>query len=51
MWRKAVEQAGGERPMLALRFYDTDRLAVGEDLVVVRLHDFVELLGAISEDS
>lgn len=44
MWEKAREQALGERPMLALRFYDTENLDVGEDLVVLGLHDFVELL-------
>lgn len=43
MWDKAVEQAGGERPMLPLRFYDTDRLAIGEDLAVVGLHDLIEM--------
>lgn len=44
MWEKAREQAAGERPMLALRFYDNERLDVGEDLVVVGLNDFVEML-------
>lgn len=44
MWDKAVEQAQGERPMVALRFYDTERLAVGLDLVAVTLADFSELL-------
>ncbi len=46
MWEKAVEQAHGERPMLGLRFYRTERLDVGLDLVTVRLDDFAELLGA-----
>lgn len=44
MWDKAVEQAGGERPLLPLRFYDNERLDVGLDLVVLSLHDFVEIL-------
>lgn len=44
MWEKAMLQAHGERPMLALRFYDSDRLAVGADLVVIGLHDLMELL-------
>lgn len=44
MWEKARDQAGGERPMLGLRFYDNERLDVGEDLVVLKLDDFAELL-------
>lgn len=44
MWEKAEEQAHGERPMLALRFYDTDRLDVGLDLAVISLDDLAELL-------
>jgi hypothetical protein len=47
MWDKAVDQAHSERPMLALRFYDTERLAVGLDLVVISLDDFEELLEAV----
>jgi hypothetical protein len=46
MWDKAREQAGGERPMLALRFYDTASLEVGLDLVVLNAHDFAEILEA-----
>jgi hypothetical protein len=46
MWAKAVEQSHGETPMLALRFYDTERLAVGRDLVVLDAHDFAEILAA-----
>lgn len=46
MWDKAREQAGGERPMLALRWYENERLDVGEDLVVLSVHDFAELLEA-----
>jgi hypothetical protein len=44
MWEKAREQAAGERPLLGLRFYDTERLDVGEDLVVMSAHDFAEML-------
>lgn len=36
MWEKAVEQAGMEEPMLALRWYRTERLDVLLDLAVVR---------------
>jgi hypothetical protein len=46
MWEKAKEQAGGERPALPLRFYDNERLDVGEDLIVLGLDDFAELLAA-----
>lgn len=44
MWTKALEQSGDERPMLALRWYDNERLKVGQDLAVIDLHDFAELL-------
>jgi hypothetical protein len=47
MWSKAIEQAHGERPMLPLRFYDTERLDVGLDLAVVNIHDLAELLDQI----
>lgn len=47
MWRKAREQAHGERPLIPLRFYDSDRLVVGADLVVMNLHDLVELLALV----
>lgn len=43
MWEKAREQAGGERPMLALRFYDDERLNVAHDLIVVDAYDFAEM--------
>lgn len=49
MWNKAVEQAGGERPMLALRFYDTDSLQVGLDLAVIDMDDFRELVTAVED--
>ncbi|MFI0967022.1 hypothetical protein ACH4S8_37410 [Streptomyces sp. NPDC021080] len=46
MWDKAVEQAGGERPMLGLRFYDDNARKVHADLVACELLDFAELLEA-----
>lgn len=44
MWDKLEEQAHGERPLLPLRFYNTERLSVGLDLVVLDLDDFIELV-------
>ncbi len=49
MWEKAKEQAGGERPLLPLRFYDTDKLDVGLDLVVLSLDDFAEMLERVND--
>lgn len=50
MWEKAVEQANGERPMLAFRWYMTERPQVqnrdGLDLACVSLLDLSELLDA-----
>lgn len=46
MWTKAREQAGAELPMLALRWYNNERLDVGLDLAVIDLHDFAELVEA-----
>ncbi|MFD8650695.1 hypothetical protein [Streptomyces mirabilis] len=46
MWEKAVEQAGGERPMLGLRFYDDNARKVHADLAACDLLDFAELLEA-----
>lgn len=43
MWEKAQEQALGERPMLALRWYLNERLTDQVDLVAVSLDDFVEM--------
>jgi hypothetical protein len=43
MLKKLVEQAGGERPMLPIRFYDDDRLRRYEDWVLLRADDFQEL--------
>lgn len=51
MIAKAREQARGERPMLALRWYDSERLDVGEDWVAVPLDDFEEMRrAALGED-
>ena len=44
MWEKAKEQAASWRPMLALRFYDTEALDVGVDLAVVSASDLAELI-------
>lgn len=44
MWYKAVEQAGSERPALALRWYNNEQLEVDTDLVVIEAEDFLEML-------
>jgi hypothetical protein len=43
MWAKIVDQAQGERPMLAVRFYDNTALDVGFDLAIVRADDLAEM--------
>ena len=43
---KAVELADPERPMIALRFYDDDRLRGFEDWFLVRADDFIEMRDA-----
>lgn len=44
MWHKAVEQAGGERPLLGLRFYkDASLSRVDNDLITSDALDFAEL--------
>lgn len=44
MWNKAKLQAGGERPMLTLRYYANESLRdVHADLAVADLDDFAEL--------
>lgn len=43
MWDKTREQAGGERPMLLLRFYGNG-MRVDEDLAVISWDDLRELL-------
>lgn len=45
---KLVEQAAGERPLLALRFYDDDRLRHFEDWACIRLDDLSEMLHWVS---
>lgn len=44
MLDKAIEQAGGERPLIPLRFYANDRLTEHRDVFVVDKDDFLELL-------
>lgn len=44
MWTKVVEQADGERPMLALRWFSDYRLTVAQDLIVIDASDFAEIL-------
>jgi hypothetical protein len=44
MWDKAVEQSYGEEPVLALRWYSSDRLDVQLDLVAVDPAWLAELL-------
>lgn len=44
MWNKVVEQADGERPMLALRWFSDYRLTVAQDLIVIDAGDFAEIL-------
>jgi len=44
MWTKAVQQAGVERPMLPLRWYNNERLEVGLDLAVVLADDLACLI-------
>lgn len=46
MWDKAREQAGGERPMIPIRFYADEKLRVTRDLIVVDANDFAEVLEA-----
>lgn len=48
MIRKAKEQAGGNRPMIALRWYDSDTpfaLNPIEDWVAVKAQDMAEVVG------
>lgn len=44
MLDKAVDQAEGERPMIAIRFYDDERLRGFEDWDLVREEDMTELM-------
>lgn len=47
MLDKAVEQAAAERPMVALRYYDDERLRGFEDWMIVREEDLLELLHCV----
>jgi hypothetical protein len=50
MWEKAKEQAGFRIPMLALRYYENDRLsAVTADLVVLSADDFANIIDRLEE--
>jgi hypothetical protein len=44
MWAKIRKQAHDRRPMIPLRFYDTEKLDVALDLVVVLADDFACLV-------
>ncbi len=43
-WDKAVQQADPLTPLVALRFYGSQRLDVVRDLVVLGMNDFLGLL-------
>jgi hypothetical protein len=49
MWDKITEEAHGERPQLGLRFYDSERLDVGIDLITILAADYGELLETARE--
>ena len=49
MWEKAQEQALGERPMIALRWYLNERLTDAIDLIAIDANDFAELLDLARE--
>lgn len=44
MLDKIIEQAGGERPMIPLRFYATERGAVQYDWLAMPVSDLVEMI-------
>ena len=46
MWDKARQQAGGNRPMLGLRFYANEKLQPVRDLVVLDAHHAAEVIEA-----
>lgn len=46
---KAKEQAGGERPMIGLRWYKTERLEVKDDWVAVKAYDMAEVVEAANK--
>ena len=41
---KITHQSHGDRPLLPLRFYATDRGAIAHDLVVIRIADLIEVI-------
>lgn len=49
MLKKAVEQAGGERPMIGVRFYDDERLKGYDDWVLVKASDMAEIIEIAEE--
>lgn len=49
MIAKARDQALAERPMIALRWYETERLKVAEDWAAIPLDDMQELVEAARE--
>jgi hypothetical protein len=49
MIAKAREQAGGERPMIGLRWYKNEGLEVARDWVAVDAHDMAEVLEAANQ--
>jgi hypothetical protein len=51
MWEKACEWAWGDRPMLALRFYDSETIATCPtlDLAVVSLLTLTEMVDRIEQ--
>lgn len=46
---KLTQQAHGNRPMMPLRFYSSERGHIDHDFVAVKLHDFVEMRDRIIE--
>jgi hypothetical protein len=50
MLSKAREQAGGERPMIPLRFYSDERLRTYDDWFLVRAEDFLEMDAAANDN-
>jgi len=51
MWEKACEWAWGDRPMVALRFYDSETIETGPrlDLAVVSLLTLTEMMDRIAQ--
>ena len=49
MLDKAKIQADGERPMIAMRFYDDERLKSWEDWALIKMDDFIEMKEKLEE--